>query len=285
MKIKFIITIMFFTLVGFFSCKKENTMNEPSDAVNEFFGYKKGAEVLSNTDIEITNNKFAQNSIKINKDEQDCQKFETLPNGDWVQTFYPCSGSEGNITYSIDDITHFSRFTMNICSSEGISPQNCRYLIIESGPVSGNINFINSDLRYTMEGKPDFNCITEMNFTYDGQEEYDPAYPYIYLLKQTYLNGSILMKRGEISYSSSYIEPVVVKYFPKSISLGNLPFDILKVQGIEKVTYERNGLKGEFIINYGNGELDSTAIITENGGSYEMNYLEFENMRYFEMTN
>jgi hypothetical protein len=46
--------------------------------------------------------------------------------------------------------------------------------------------------------------------------------------------------------------------------------------GTAKVTYTKDGKSGEFSIDYGDGADDSKAIITENGKSYEVDYVALQ---------
>jgi hypothetical protein len=52
------------------------------------------------------------------------------------------------------------------------------------------------------------------------------------------------------------------------------------VKGVVNVSYTRNGVNGSFTIDYGNGTKDSLATITENGQSYQVDYIALENELY-----
>lgn len=57
------------------------------------------------------------------------------------------------------------------------------------------------------------------------------------------------------------------------------------ISGRAKVAYNKDGKEGEFTIDYGDGSPDSKATITENGKSYEVDYITLQEEMYNSLIN
>lgn len=84
-------------------------------------------------------------------------------------------------------------------------------------------------------------------------------------------------KSGDVSYTdrkyqSSLLEPT--ESFGLVINDETNEIQTYVVRGVEKVVYNQNGTIGEFIIDYGNGEMDNLVTVYENGVSYVLNIEE-----------
>jgi hypothetical protein len=87
--------------------------------------------------------------------------------------------------------------------------------------------------------------------------------------------------------SNSFVSELISKKTEKRELRSNGSYEIWNyymISGKEKVTYTTNGQSGEFIIDYGNGEIDNIATITENGISFKIDIKSIEDMykTYFE---
>lgn len=318
MKIKTIIGIFCLSVIGLMSCDRTGNNVEPvpeaSDAVKDYFGLRKGADDgAKNAQIPIAGKK----SSKIMKGKSlktiqpaggvECVVPETRENG-FYGSFLPCAMVEGYYEGSWDTST--DRFTMrlNWCSIDPEKPVECYDFFIENAILNGSVYYGKTRHIETIEGGPDFEYIVDHLYEYSTEEyqfivkfngevvQDDPT-----RVQSKFINGSMSLSKGDVSYSSTYLEEIGLKAREKIIVEENEPYYVdgeevfgtiemiipmeTKVKGIEKVQYNREGVTGEFTIDYGNGELDTKAVITENGNSYEIDYVEMEDSRWEELKN
>lgn len=317
MKIKIIIIVFCLSIIALISCQKENNNTKPvaeaSDAVKDYFGLRKGADIgVENAGIPGGTKKNQLHKRKSLKTIHPAGGAECVVNEDRENGFYgsflPCAMVEGYYEGSWD--TSNDRFTMrlNWCSIDPEKPIECYDFFIENAILNGSVYYGKTRHVETIEGEPAFEYIVDHLYEYSSDE-----YQFIVKfngeviqenssrVRSKYLNGSMSLSKGEVTYSSTYLEEIVLKvreriiidddaihYVDNEEVVGTIEMNIpeeTKVKGIEKVQYEREGVSGEFTIDYGNGELDTKAVITENGISYEIDYIEMEEARWEELKN
>lgn len=294
MKIRSIIRAIGLSVAIFTSCQKEESLTvEPSDIVKGYFGFKKAAKKVTEQSQSVTGSPSTKLGTIKNMQDDECEVINQTENGKII-TYLPCSGMEG----AFSSMSYFGGSVMiiDICY---IDFGKCDYFKLESGELDKNIGFFKIENHVIYEDGLEFKCL--FNEVYQNTE---PPESITYfndveisrgsgLRKGTILESTEHLSKGNISYNITLLEPIKLKFretttitenyqYMKPNGNGNIEVGTLRVegneglevQGIERVEYNRNGVRGEFIINYGNGELDTKAIIIEKEKSYEIDYVE-----------
>ncbi len=294
----------------YYGLKNEANSNQIERTASNKKSLKKGSK------IPVANTFAVQGSSS-------CKEYEKVGNREKT-TYLPCSMAEGYFEKVYYPETNVSAMEYNVCSIDENKPRHCVIMRMEAGDldVDSQSQYESSYYKKTYEGKSDFIAIHDNVHTYSFEVFYIKTTVDGHIVRKLELSGytnkyiskSSSLTRGEVSYTSNLTSEIIVKYKEvisdlfatrhfnedgteykpswydeagnkltgEPVYSGPLRF---KVQGIELVKYKRNGVSGEFTINYGNGELDTKAIITENGASCEVDYKELEEARWEEFQN
>ena len=303
----FIGVVLLAAIIG--SCKKkETTTDQPgtaSDAVKTYFGFIRASDGLNSsikTPVPVTEGIASSRLKSTSETPGEWPDFYTNPfshifsdscgiqnntgtvepNGDKIITYhygagttctmadYVKSGTASFVYYypeSLQAPIIDSYSIITDCKFEYISTGKCFSLIGSTTVSSTGQLWMRQDQIKMGE------CGNEFSYS-DNQEYYYKDKSLTNSLTVTSLtivdNGTRQYKGSKATYNVTVVEPVE--------KLNTTDGYIVK--GVEKVTYTKDGVNGEFTIDYGDETDDSKATITENGQSYEVDYVTLQNEMY-----
>jgi hypothetical protein len=306
MKTKVIITattLLFLLLVIIISCQKKEVNEENpanvSDAVKTYFGIAKTTGGLSNS-VTAPKMGYATISSQLKSKKKSLSVWPDFYSNPFDHLFSDSCG----LAYSSEinangDYVYYSGYGENwiLCRSEGfekkgnvtyiqkakknLTPEminnysiiaHCQYRFPESGKccnLDGTITIIEFRDYKSMR---DINVkIGECNNEMDYKETHVSSYKFISSQSfEIVENGSAQYVGKNASYSTTVIEPLQRMWSTNEYI----------TKGVLKVIYTLKDTKGEFTIDYGDGTEDSKAKITENGKSYEVDYISLQDEMY-----
>lgn len=304
------------TTMAIVSCQKDDGVEpikkmDASEVVKNYFGLNYGAKKMSSGNgtkaaKELENKLKREHVSLIPQGGDECQEYESLDNG-YILTFLPCSMLEGGFSELYYSETDKRVFSYNVCSLNPSYSEICKTFYQENGKLTGDMRYYKmtniepmpdgtyfeylldyiykkKSITLTLYNKID-NVYNEQELTFEAPVMINERSSGIKYKGNTY--NSLCIQDIEISYdtevefdTNEYVDENGVTHTQEIERSVPIEYNI---KGVEEVEYQHDGQQGVFTINYGDGEFDSKAIITENGMSYEVDYVELEKARWEEI--
>lgn len=275
------------------SCKKKDVNNEvkttsASDVVKDYFGFNRAAD-----GIILKTSSATTNSLTLKSAKTSSSNWPDFYNDPLDHMFLDSCGLNHTVsTNEYGDVVSYYDYGQDgvNCPSGYIKKGNATRIFPTTSARPQYSLIVHCTFEYTATGK----CFTlDGSITNLGEDtvrienssikigectkefQYTKAQKYYY--KGTSPNQIKIIYEGSAQYAgtTATYNVTIIQPIERNNSIGSFI-----TKGIEKVTYIKNGVNGEFTIDYGDGTNDSKATITENGQSYEVDYVALQDEMY-----
>ena len=223
------------------------------------------AKITESTDSE------GNEVVTIDYGTEGCEDYGMLTKGKIITTFYAQADSTApeKIKEEYVDFSFSFKYCADMDSLGNCAGEEKEETITMNGTVI-------SEATYSGEWDGTFYFEEDLVYKYSDGEVVTSKATYKELYTEdsyTIIQGDGLYKGADFEYSYEVVEPVITKF-----SCGEDVF--MPVSGIEKDSYKGKDENGndesfDYEINYGKGECDNKATITENGVTKEVDFSDY----------